>query len=381
VDEYPDTIGFELVVPRLVDRAHHAGMPLPYEQLRSIEKIRDAKLAKIPRERLFDRAGNLAFSAEFLTDAGAAQLRGLKSANGSYACSPSASAAAWAVTGDPDTWSYLESIATTDGGAAPAIFPMDVFDRAWVLGPLAGAGLLGPAAAPVGRYLADALGPDGAPASRVGPAPDSDTTAMSILAAQAVGQDCAGKLAALLRYETTDHFRCFAFERDPSISANARIRHALASNGPDRFATQINKADSFLADVRTGSGYWGDKWHLSPYYTTAVVVAGGRDRTWSWAPTTSWLLESQRDNGSWGVYSGSSEETAYAVAMLDSLTDAGDPRAGHAIAKAAAYLVGDRDAEHAELWIAKGLYAPLNVISAYVLAALAVCRRRLVAQA
>jgi hypothetical protein len=41
--------------------------------------------------------------------------------------------------------------------------------------------------------------------------------------------------------------------------------------------------------------------------------------------------------------------------MLDSLTDAGNRRAGHAIAKAG-YLVGDRAALHAELWIAKGLY-------------------------
>lgn len=380
VGQFPATIGFELVVPQLLDLARRAGLALPYDALAPVEQIRAAKLGKIPAGRVFDVAANLAFCAEFLADAPAEQLRRLKTPNGSYACSPSASAAAWSRTGDGDTWRYLNSTAAACGdGGAPAIYPMEVFDRAWVLGPLAAGGLLGPRAREHGQFLLSAIGPEGAAASRVGPAPDSDTTAMAILAVQSTGLSCEDRFGALLRYEGPDHFRCFDFERDPSISANARVRHALSTAaGP--YQPQIAKIDTFLGDTRTPSGLWHDKWHLSPYYTSAAVVAGGADRPWSWRPTLRWLIDSQNPDGSWGVERGTREETAYAVMMLDGLTERGDAVTARAIAGAAAFLAG-ADTEVPELWIAKSLYAPLHVVEAYVLAALAVSLRRLRAAA
>lgn len=374
--QYPDTIGFELVTPQLLECARRVGLPLPYEVLRPIELRRSAKLAKIPPELLFEPAANISFSSEFLAGSPADQLRRLKTANGSYACSPSASASAWSTTGDPDTWAYLQHVAAACGdGGVPAIFPMEVFDRAWVLEPLATVGLLGPRAPEHARFLISALGVNGAAASQVGPAPDSDTTAMSILAAQSAGEPCSAKLDSLLRYESADHFRCFDFERDPSVSANARVRHALVGESA-RFGPQIGKADAFLADVREARGFWHDKWHLSPYYTTAVVVAGGRHRPWQWDRTRAWLLDTQHRDGSWGAFLGTREETAYAITMLGRLTDAGDHVAVQAIARGGVFL-STAEPVDPELWIAKSLYTPLHVVEAYVLAAQAVAIHRL----
>lgn len=373
--QFPDTIGFELVVPHLLDLARCAGRALPYHAWAPLEQLRAAKLAKIPPARLFEGSANLAFSAEFLADAAPEQLRRLKTANGSYACSPSASAAAWEITRDADTMDYLAATTAACGdGGAPAIYPMEVFDRAWVLGPLGAAGLLGPQARDHARFLLSAIGPEGAAASQVGPAPDSDTTAMAIIAAHSAGLDGTDRLEALLRFEGPGYFRCFDFERDPSISANARVRHALSTLTP-RYQAQVAKLDSFLADARTPSGQWHDKWHLSPYYTSAVVVAGGTDRPWPWQPTLRWLLDSQNRDGSWGIQRGTREETAYAVLMLDRLADDDNAAAARAITSAAAFLSSD-DSEIPEMWIAKSLYAPLHVVEAYVLAALAISVRR-----
>jgi halimadienyl-diphosphate synthase len=367
---FPDTIGFELVVPRLLERARAVGTALPYDALIGVEQVRAAKLAKIPSEMLFDNLGNVAFSAEFLSGHPAAQLRKLKSRNGSYACSPSASAAAWSTTNDADTWAYLLAVTNVAGdGGAPAIYPMDVFDRAWVLGPLVETGLVERADAHL-RYLLAAVGPQGAAASVVGPAPDADTTAMSILVAHGLGADVRPLLDSLLAYEADDRFRCFAFERDPSISANARVAHALRLD-EHRFTAQIAKVDRFLAENRDETGSWHDKWHLSPYYTTSVVAAGGLHRPWSWRATRRWLMDTQHPDGSWGIAGGSREETAYGLDTLCRLEPAPDENTRRSIAAAAHFLSVKQDEDPAELWVAKSLYAPLHVIEAGVIGALA----------
>ncbi|HKT05113.1 MAG TPA: hypothetical protein VJT31_36825, partial [Rugosimonospora sp.] len=80
-----------------------------------------------------------------------------------------------------------------------------------------------------------------------------------------------------------------------------------------------------------------------------------------------WVRETQRADGSWGRWTGTVEETAYAV---QALVRAGTPATG-ALARGAAYLAGHDDPDrYPGLWHAKDLYAPVRVIQAARLAAL-----------
>lgn len=77
------------------------------------------------------RAANLAFSSEFLPDDTPLLLRRrLKSANGSYACSPSASAVAWGLTRDADTYRYLTEVLDAAGGGGRHAAGRDIALRA-----------------------------------------------------------------------------------------------------------------------------------------------------------------------------------------------------------------------------------------------------------
>ena len=88
------------------------------------------------------------------------------------------------------------------------------------------------------------------------------------------------------------------------------------------------------------------------------------------ACTGGWLLETQRPDGSWGQYEGTSEETAYALQALLTLRPAA-PALESALARGAAYLA-ERfdDTDYPELWIGKGLYTPYAIVRSAIISAL-----------
>jgi halimadienyl-diphosphate synthase len=189
----------------------------------------------------------------------------------------------------------------------------------------------------------------------------------------------------LLSFERDDHFACFHVERDPSVTANARVLEVLSRDR--RYRARTDKVVSFLADHRFGEGYWLDKWHISPYYATAHVVAAAR----SYAPellvgTKDWLLATARPDGSWGWHCSTLEETAYGIFMLRHLAaaDGKDPGVTDAIAAATRYLAEQTEAGrpprytpsvYPHLWVGKGLYTPIIYCHALVLAAMAIGQR------
>ena len=140
---------------------------------------------------------------------------------------------------------------------------------------------------------------------------DADTTAVTILALRRLGHADVFEFGSLRHFDAGSHFQCWAGERNPSVSANAHVLSALADeHGPTSSTTAVA---GWLAAQQHADGSWLDKWHGSPYYATVTCVRA-LDRHYAGATTRSverartWVLESQRDDGSWGMWEGTAEE-------------------------------------------------------------------------
>ncbi|MGH8630321.1 MAG: hypothetical protein ACREU7_06105, partial [Burkholderiales bacterium] len=147
-----DTIGFELILPTLLNEARERRFFLPYGSFDTIARLREAKLKLIPPELIYTRNVSTIFSAEFLgNQLDVARVSDLQDDNGSIASSPSATA--YYLLKHPDNRAareYLARVLARHGGAAPAVEPIDVFEPAWVM---FNAALVWPDAAPLAAEI------------------------------------------------------------------------------------------------------------------------------------------------------------------------------------------------------------------------------------
>ena len=133
------TVGFELLLPALLERGKRMGLSLPYAHLRRYETARAKKLNLLPSERIFQSATTALFSLEaFVDDFGLNDATSLLQQDGSMASSPSATAALLGQAKDwrvrfPSSTAYLEDLLGRYDGGLPAMAPCGIFTRAWVL--------------------------------------------------------------------------------------------------------------------------------------------------------------------------------------------------------------------------------------------------------
>ncbi|MFI6690784.1 prenyltransferase/squalene oxidase repeat-containing protein [Streptomyces sp. NPDC050433] len=301
--------------------------------------------------------------------------------------SPAATAAR-AATASPEpaaeTVAALQTVAERYAGSFPEAAPILVFERLWVAAALAGTHL--PAASvPTVRGWADDLydprGVRGAP----GLMTDADDTAMAVLVSSLVGLEHTPEPLDL--FHNGSHYDCYIGEDTGSITANAHALQALAGyqrRHPETrhlYGPRTDKLRDWLVDQQRPEGPWPDKWHASPYYATARCVTAltrhGSDHASAAVGTAvAWTLDTQRDDGSWGVWGGTTEETAYAAKILLSTADR-TPRHARALDRAETYLNDTAGAgHHPALWHDKTLYAPGAMIEAEVLAVRELLRTR-----
>ncbi|MCA1673365.1 MAG: prenyltransferase, partial [Actinobacteria bacterium] len=210
--------------------------------------------------------------------------------------------------------------------------------------------------------------------------PDSDDTAGALYALAQLGSPRS--LDCLWGYQVDTHFSCFPDERTPSTSTNAHVLQAfdkcLGRDLPQRFRHQaaMDKLSGWLRDCQETDGSWWDKWHASPFYATACCATAlycySRDASAAVVcRAVEWLLGSQRANGSWGRWSGTYEETAYAVqTLLQTWAARPDRVVEQAAARGCVFLQRSEDHQHPPLWHGKDLYTPLRVVRAEGMAAL-----------
>jgi halimadienyl-diphosphate synthase len=176
---------------------------------------------------------------------------------------------------------------------------------------------------------------------------------------------------AMYHYEEPDHFRCFELETNPSISANVHFLEAFHQAGLERDHPVVQKILRFLAETQQSAGYWIDKWHASPYYTTAhfVISANRYDGQLSEA-AVQWILDTQNADGSWGFYFPTAEETAYALQALCIWRQNGGKVAGQVIGRGAGWLAAHLEPPYPPLWIAKTLFFSEWVVRSELISAL-----------
>jgi len=379
-----ETVGFELIFPTLLEQAEQAGLALPYAAFAGLQTLRHAKLELIPAHLAYSRHTSLAMSLEMLgASCDPHRLREAQEATGGVSFSPAATA--YVLQHDPDNApAYLYLLELLQGGdndgGVPAAYPLEVFDDSWTLRhlqhavPDLDAGLLG-AMEPLAHRLQMGSTLGGWNASAYATVKESDTTGVCFAALSHLGYHLDPEL--LYQYEEAEHFRCHAFERNPSISANIHVLDALHYCDPLESRPRVTKLIRFLQNTRTPGGYWFDKWHVSPYYSTGHAVLAAHDFAPDLVdPAIQWMINTQWADGSWGWFAPTLEETAYVVlAMLVWQRD------GHAVPdglleRGAAYLRRGFSAtrwDYPPLWIGKTLYTPVQVVHGLILATLLGC--------
>ena len=133
----------------------------------------------------------------------------------------------------------------------------------------------------------------------------------------------------------------------------------------------VEKTVRFLKRTMRGD-HWVDKWHISPYYTTGHAIAALIDVEEGCVERAiDWMLNTQHESGAWGYNGGTVEETAYALQALLTYhrhVERIDPipilRGMYALD---ALMLTDH---LEELWVAKGLYCPINVVRSAALTVL-----------
>jgi halimadienyl-diphosphate synthase len=375
------TIGFEMIVPTLLAEAQSLGI-IQNQQghiLSRISRQREVKLALL-KGHVINRFVTMSFSAEMagVDGQGLLQIDNLRESNGSVAASPSATAyfAIYLRPQDLTAIGYLKAI-MSDGGV-PNVFPFDVFERTWALWNIALLGIpnekLDQEILTLCQPHLDFLQADWCPGLGVTyaagyPPKDSDGTSVTYEVLRRFGRSI--EIEAVLGYEEETHFRCFALEAHPSISANVHILSALRQAGFKVQHPSIQKLLKFLLGNRNSEAFWFDKWHASPYYTTshAVIACAGYVNELA-DNAIEWILKTQHPDGSWGYYISTAEETAYCLQALSIWRHYGGKLPDNVLRDGANWLVDHIENPYPPLWIGKCLYCPELVVRSAILSAL-----------
>ncbi|MBI4317387.1 MAG: hypothetical protein HY675_02765 [Chloroflexi bacterium] len=403
-----ELVGFELLLPALIQGAQGAGVPVP-PHLDIYGKERAEKLRLIPPAALYSPRTTAVHSLEFLGDE--ADLAGLKAAqgvNGSIGNSPAATAFFLARRDDEPALAYLLDCAGRTGdNTVPVLHPCETFELLWAAYHLFLAGVPSAAllTAQEQEVLRSSLQAGGVSLSPTFPIPDADDTAVALLLLHELGESMdPGVLQAFALPDK--HFVSFQHERHSSVGVNLHVLHALlrVPGYPDRDATVVRLVD-YLAEQQIRGLYWFDKWHISPYYATAHAIAVLGELPPHLAPRAApliqrsldWLRQTQNGDGSWGFYGQpTAEETAYALLGLTAGSQAHVSftrseiervkdvyeRDRQRCARAERYLrkllgPGNWDTERKlpPLWIDKCLYTPTMVVRSAIQAARIAYRR------
>ncbi|MFF5264197.1 prenyltransferase/squalene oxidase repeat-containing protein [Actinomadura viridis] len=289
---------------------------------------------------------------------------------------------------------FLETVVENHAGLAPCGIPITTFERAWVLRSLARAGLAPDIPSALVRSL-EASAHAGMAAAEGLPA-DADTTSVALYALALVGAPCAPD--ALWSYETDTHFCTWKGEQGFSTTVNAHVLEAFGqylemveagsaghTKSAPRYRATRDKLVALLCDHQEADGRWLDRWHASPYYATACCALalarfGGEHATPALRRARRWVVDTQRPDGSWGIWAGTAEESAYALQILAQTRpgpaeDSESIARGHRFLLRAAGDLRDQEFDGPALWHDKDLYLPSAIVRAEILGTLRTLQR------
>jgi halimadienyl-diphosphate synthase len=380
-DEQHEPIGFELLLPHLRDLLKPVyGQALPrWEHVDTVsqqklslltslepdpdnpqswwvnmEMLKDEQLAALDNDSMLDRNGALASS----TAATAAFLRA-KRLGGQRA---------------PRARAYLDKLVTKGEGGVPFAWPAEMFERVWGVDSLL-RGDVRLTATPLVEVVEDIhhtwhTDTHGLSFSADFPVNDGDDTLLGYRVLMEAG--FRPDEAVVRRFWDGERFCAYPDERGASTSVNVHGLAALHASKGEPPTHMIEQATDWVDTQTRPDGLLNDKWHISPYYTTAHAVTAFAEsdpqRALAMAQT---LLDHQRPDGGWGWLGRSTqEETAHVVLGLYQAFRHGMLPANRALWDAARYFRRHRHATPTErLWIGKTLYRPDGIVYATLFAA------------
>ncbi|MEH1809773.1 hypothetical protein [Nostoc sp.] len=333
-----------ILMPNLLTEVKKQGVE--FEFLGKSELQHDAQKFLVHASELIfnDEPFFIHFLEAFATSVDFKSLKKLQAAYGGYGCSPSATAAVLIYGSEWDdaaaNWLTHLSNRAFDGvkGAMPCFYPVDCWEVACVLYNLATGGFDLKHDFPqqllqkLLSWLQLSLTSQGVGMSLLGGIPnDAHCTSLVVLVLNKLGLkvpvDC------LLYFERSDYFACFDKGNWPAF--HSYILAALLSfpsieRSP--LSAKIAKLVDILYFTKDDEGFWTYDSNINPFYGTALAV---RSLSMHEEPivknnlktTIKWVLSTQSDvDGGWGCSNYSTlEETAYALSILQSVSDLIEP--------------------------------------------------------
>ncbi|XP_026450814.1 ent-copalyl diphosphate synthase, chloroplastic-like [Papaver somniferum] len=129
-------VGFEVVFPSLIDIARSLDIDFPDEDspaLKDIYAKRKLKLMRIPKEVMHTVPTTLLHSLEGMANLDWEKLLKLQCVDGSFLFSPASTAFALMQTKNEKCLDYLQKAVKRFNGGVPNVYPVDMFERIWVV--------------------------------------------------------------------------------------------------------------------------------------------------------------------------------------------------------------------------------------------------------
>ncbi len=199
--------------------------------------------------------------------------------------------------------------------------------------------------------------------------PDGDDTSLVFEVLHRFGYD--PDIEALLSFEEGEHFRTYHLEANSSNSVNIHMLGALRQANLEHKANPVQKTINYLQHSLIENTHWFDKWHLSPFYSTAhaIIACAGYANSLI-ENSIGWIIHTQRKDGSWGYQMPTAEETAYCIQALQIWRKNGGKVSNKVIKNGRSWLECNSEQTYPPLWIGKGLYSPEIVVRSAILSAL-----------
>ncbi|PKU86965.1 Levopimaradiene synthase, chloroplastic [Dendrobium catenatum] len=216
-------VGFEITFPSMLEEAQSLGLSLPYELpcLKHIFTLREEKKRRIPVEVMHSVHTTMLHSLEALQELVQwDRILKLQSSNGSFADSPSATVAAYLNSHDKKCLEYLTNIVKRFEDHVPFAYPVDIFERNWMVDTIQRLGIdhhFHEEISNTLNYLYRNLRKDGIAWARDLYLTDIDDTCITMLLLRLHGYPVSSDVLEYFKYDD-DNFMCYAGETHKGVS-------------------------------------------------------------------------------------------------------------------------------------------------------------------
>ncbi|KAF3338370.1 ent-copalyl diphosphate synthase 1 [Carex littledalei] len=260
-------LGFEITFPSLLQMAKDLGLELPFDDpiLQNINAMRDTKIKRIPRDVMHDVPTSLLYSLEGFPNLNWERLLKLQYDDGSFLFSPSSTAYAFIQTNDEKCLGYLKQIVNRFHGGAPNIYPVNLFERIWVVDRLERLGIsryFKTEIVSLLDYVHKAWTDQGVCSARNSTVQDIDDTSMAFRLLRLYGYDVSS--CAFKHFLKDGEFFCFAGQSNQALTGIYNLNRASQTMFPDEHILQqaMDFSYKFLREKQV-SGQLRDKWIIT----------------------------------------------------------------------------------------------------------------------